>query len=211
MGSLERRTRDRDRTRRKILDAAREMFVRQGYEATTMRAIANEVEYTPTALYHHFENKDALLTEISTLDFRALAAAFLRIGRVADPLERLSRIGEAYVEFALSHPMQYQLMFMTRRPPELADQSGVARGDPGEDAYAFLRQTCAEAIATGRLRSEVTDPDMLAQMLWGAQHGIVSLRIAKEHDHWIPWRDVRVTARAAGDAIVRGLVRAPAD
>src|ERR1043166_6933096 len=94
------------------------MFVRQGYEATTMRAIANEVEYTPTALYHHFENKDALLTEISTLDFRALAAAFLRIGRVADPLERLGRIGEAYVEFALSHPMQYQLMFMTRRPPD---------------------------------------------------------------------------------------------
>jgi AcrR family transcriptional regulator len=187
------------------------MFVRQGYEATTMRAIANEVEYTPTALYHHFENKDALLTEISTLDFRALAAAFLRIGRVADPLERLSRIGEAYVEFALSHPMQYQLMFMTRRPPELADQSGVAHGDPGEDAYAFLRQTCAEAIATGRLRSEVTDPDMLAQMLWGAQHGIVSLRIAKEHDHWIPWHDVRATARAAGDALVRGLVRAPAD
>jgi AcrR family transcriptional regulator len=187
------------------------MFVRQGYEATTMRAIAREVEYTPTALYHHFENKDALLTEISTLDFRALAAAFLSIGRVADPLERLSRIGEAYVEFAVSHPMQYQLMFMTRRPPELADKSGVARGDPGEDAYAFLRQTCAEAIATGRLRPEVNDPDALAQMLWGAQHGIVSLRIAKEHDHWIPWRDVRATARAAGDAMVRGLLPATAD
>ena len=211
MGSKERRERDREHTRRKILDAAREMFVRLGYEATTMRAIAQEVEYTPTALYHHFENKEALLTEISTVDFRALAAAFLRIGRVADPLERLGKIGEAYVDFAVTHPMQYQLMFMTPRPPELADKSGVARGDPGEDAYAFLRQTCAEAIATGRLRPEIDDPDTLAQMLWGAQHGIVSLQIAKEHDHWIAWRDVRTTARTAGDALVRGLLRVAAD
>lgn len=211
MGSLERRARDREQTRRKILDAAREMFVRQGYEATTMRAIAREIEYTPTALYHHFENKEALLTEISTVDFRALAAAFLRIGRVADPLERLSRIGEAYVEFARAHPMQYQLMFMTPRPSKLAHKSGVIRGDPSEDAYAFLRQSCAEAVATGKLRPEIDDPDLLAQMLWGAQHGIVSLQIAKEHDDWIAWRDVRATARAAGGAMIRGLLRAPAD
>ena len=211
MGTLERRTRDRERTRGKILDAAREMFVRHGYEATTMRAIAREVEYTPTALYHHFESKEALLTQISALDFRALAEAFLRIGRVADPLERLDRICEAYVEFARAHPMQYQLMFMTRRPGGSDLKNAVAHGDPSEDAYAFLRQTCAEAIATGRLRPEVDDPDALAQMLWGAAHGIVSLQIVKHDDDWIAWRDVRATARAAGQAMVRGLLRAPAD
>lgn len=211
MGSVERRTREKEGTRRRILDAAREMFVRLGYEATTMRAIAQQVEYTPTAIYHHFENKDALLTELCAVDFRALAAAFLRIGRVADPVERLGRIREAYVEFAVEHPMQYQLMFMTRRPAIPAGETGLARGDPSEDAYAFLRQTCAEAIATGRLRPEINDPDAMAQMLWGSVHGIVSLRIAKEHDEWIAWRDVRTTARLAGEANVRGLLREPAN
>ena len=72
MGSMERRTRDREHTRAKILDAARRMFVRRGYEATTMRGIADEVEYTPTAIYHHFRNKEALLKELCAIDFRAI-------------------------------------------------------------------------------------------------------------------------------------------
>jgi len=208
MGSKERRTRERQDTRRMILDAARAMFVRRGYEGTTMRAIAQEVEYTPTAIYHHFRNKDALLTELCTMDFRALAEAFLRIGRVADPIERLRKIGEAYVEFAGAHPMQYQLMFMTRRPIPIAS-NGITRGDPSEDAYAFLRQACSDAINSGRLRPEVTDPDLLAQMMWSAKHGIVSLQIVKQHDDWIDWRDVRETARSIGEAIVRGLLKPP--
>jgi len=173
-----------------------------------MRAIAAEVEYTPTAIYHHFRNKDALLIELATIDFRSLAEAFLRIGRVPDPLERLQKICEAYVDFAHTHPMQYQLMFMTPRPAGMTTK-GITKGDPSEDAYAFVRQSCAEAIATGKLRPDVTDADMMAQMLWGAVHGIVSLQICKEHDDWINWRDVRTTARAAGDAMLRGLLRAP--
>src|SRR5919108_4631182 len=108
VGSRERRTREREETRERILDAARQMFVRKGYEATTMRAIADKIEYTPTAIYHHFRSKDALLTELASSDFRALAAAFQKIGRIEDPIERLVRVGDAYVSFALEHPMQYQ-------------------------------------------------------------------------------------------------------
>ena len=208
MGSLERRQRDRQETRRRILDAARDMFVQRGYEATTMRAIAQEVEYTPTAIYHHFRNKAALLNELSSIDFRSLAQTFLRIGRVEDPLQRLARIGEAYVDFAEAHPMQYQLMFMTLRPAVTLSNDG-SRGDPSEDAYAFLRQTCADAIATGRLRDEFDDPDLLAQMAWGALHGIVSLRIVKGQDDWIRWRDVHDTARASCHNLIRGILKSP--
>ncbi len=211
LASHERRERERSATRHKILDAARTLFVRQGYEATTMRAIAEEVEYTPTAIYHHFRNKNALLVELCGIDFRSLAQAFLRIGRVADPLERLARIGEAYVEFAQTHPMQYQLMFMTRRPEEFQGAEEVAKGDPSEDAYEMLRQTCAEAIASGRLRPEYNDPHSLAQMAWGTVHGIVSLQIVKDHDAWIHWRDVSQTARAACAALIRGMLREPQD
>jgi len=204
VGSQERRTRERAETRERILEAAREMFVQHGYEATTMRAIADRIEYTPTAIYHHFRSKEALLTELANLDFRSLAGAFQRIGRVADPLERLRLTGQAYVEFALKHPMQYQLMFMTRKPAGVADMH-KGRGDPGEDAYAFLRETCKAAVASGRLRSEFDDPEELAQIAWSSLHGLMALHIVR-HDHSvIEWRDPKRTAARMGEALIRGL------
>jgi len=205
MGSAERRKREIAETRQRILDAARDLFVENGYEATSMRAIAKRIEYTPTAIYHHFESKEALLTELCTQDFRSLAVAFQRIGRVEDPVERLERIGEAYVEFALEYPMHYQLMFMTVRPAPPTDQE--IHGDPSEDAYAFLRETLADAIARGRFRPEYDDPDQLAQIFWGALHGLISLQIAKGHDPWVNFQDVRATAGAAKAALLRGMLR----
>ena len=205
MGSRERRTRERAETRERILDAARRMFVRHGYEATTMRAIADEIEYTPTAIYHHFRNKDALLTELASSDFRALAAAFHKIGDIEDPIQRLSRLGDAYVDFALAHPMHYQLMFMTRKPGGVVGD-GVTHGDPSQDAYTVLRGACSAAIASGRLRSDITDADELAQMLWSSKHGLLSLRIVKEGGP-IPWRDARKTSRRIGETMIRGLLR----
>jgi AcrR family transcriptional regulator len=204
--SSERRTRERAETRERILEAAREMFVHHGYEATTMRAIADRIEYTPTAIYHHFHNKEALLTELANIDFRSLARAFQRIAMIEDPIERLMRTGQAYVDFALGHPMQYQLMFMTRKP--LVDaQMQKGRGDPSEDAYAFLRETCRAAIETGRLRPEYDDPDELAQISWSSLHGLMALHIV-QHDHpGIEWRDPRVTAQRMGQAVLRGLLR----
>ncbi len=97
-----------------------------------MRAIADKIDYTATAIYHHFRNKEELMLELATMDFRALAAAFGQIGRIEDPIERLRRVGEAYVDFALAHPMHYQLMFMTPHP--VMAVKGITRGDPGEEA-----------------------------------------------------------------------------
>jgi AcrR family transcriptional regulator len=212
VGSKERRERELGDTRRRILEAAREMFVQQGYEATTMRAIAQRIEYTATAIYHHFRDKEELLTELCTADFRSLAAAFQRIGRTEDPIERLRQIGDAYVDFALEHPMQYQLMFMTRQP--VMQVKDIVRGDPGQDAYAFLRDAWVDAIASGRLRPEYTDPEELAQMCWASVHGLLALHIIKHNPKqkggdWIEWRDARGTARRLSDAQMRGLLRDP--
>jgi AcrR family transcriptional regulator len=201
LASQERRSRERAETRQKILEAAREMFVQHGYEATTMRAIAEKIAYTPTAIYHHFENKEALLTELASMDFRSLAGTFQRIGRIEDPLDRLIRTGQAYVEFALEHPMQYQLMFMTRKPQEVRVHKG--KGDPSEDAYAFLRETCQAAIETGRLRPEFNDADELAQIAWSSLHGLMALHIAQHPD--IDWRNPTRTAARMCEVLIRGL------
>jgi len=205
MGSLERRSRERTDTRQRILDAAREMFVRHGYDATTMRAIAERIEYTPTAIYHHFKNKEALLAELCAADFRALAAAFQKIGRIEDPIERLRRSGRAYVQFGLDHPMQYQLMFMTQRPKEVDDQ--IPSDNPSESAYAFLQQTCADAIATGKVREDYRDANELALMAWSSLHGMLSLRIVMGDKDWIAWRDAKTTATRICDALLEGVLQ----
>ena len=64
MGTKERRERERRELRRKILDAARALFVEQGYDAVTMRKIAQAIEYSPTAIYLHFRDKKAVINAI---------------------------------------------------------------------------------------------------------------------------------------------------
>jgi AcrR family transcriptional regulator len=206
-GSSERRRREQLETRQRILDAARELFVAHGYEATSMRSIAQRIEYTPTAIYHHFESKEDLLSELCAQDFRALAAAFQRIGRVEDPVERLERIGAAYVAFAVENPMHYRLMFMTMRPAPRERDDLIKRGDPGEDAYAFLVETVREARDQGRFRPEYEDVNELAQMFWGSCHGIVALWIAKGRDPWVEFKDPKETSARIRAAVFRGMLR----
>lgn len=205
MGVLERRERERVETRQLILNAARELFVAEGQEAVSMRKVAERIEYSPTAIYHHFRDKQALIEELCLHDFRSLAAAFLSIGRVEDPVERIRRIGAAYVDFALEHPSQYRFMFMTPGI-EKAEQALEIKGNPQEDAYAFLRQAVSEAIADGRFAAAFRDPEMTSQMLWATMHGLVSLHIIHGHkDDWFEWRDARETARRMSQAMLTGM------
>jgi AcrR family transcriptional regulator len=203
MGTKERRERERQETRDRILDAAREMFVKDGVEAVTMRAIADKIEYTPTAIYHHFRDKDALLRELAEHDAGELARAFQRIGKIEDPIERLRRIGYAYLQFGLENPSHYRFLFMT---PSKERVGGSEKKKSSEASYGYLRQAVSGAIATGRLRPELTDPDQVSVMCWSIAHGVVSLTIVFQADQWIRWPDPSRTGEVAIDALLRGLV-----
>ncbi|MEP7001150.1 MAG: TetR/AcrR family transcriptional regulator [bacterium] len=203
MGTLERRARARDTIRTRILDAARDLFVQNGIEAVTMRAIAKRIEYTPTTIYHHFRDKHALLVDLCQRDMGSLVQAFQRIGRIEDPADRLRRLGMAYVDFAVDYPSHYRFIFMTPKPPLLTDEDTTA---VDENAYLILLATVRDGIAAGRYRPEFDDDQQLAQLAWGALHGIVSLQILKADEAWIDWRDVRETARAMIDLMMRGIL-----
>jgi AcrR family transcriptional regulator len=205
MGIVERREREKAEVRTKILDAARELFAKEGYEAVTMRRIADAIEYSPTAIYLYFPDKETLVRELCDEDFASLAKAFQKIAKEPDPLERLRKIGMAYVEFGVENPNHYRLMFMTPRAHE--DSKGIEKGNPEEDAYAFLVATVAEAIEKGRLRPELKDPHLVAQAAWAGVHGVISLHLAKENDPWVEWRPARKTAALVVDATIDGLAR----
>lgn len=207
--SLARRERQKAETRQAILDAARELFVAEGVEATTMRAIAGKIGYTPTAIYHHFRDKDALIVELCTADFGALGQAMYKIGRIEDPVERLRRMGMAYTDFAMDNPSHYRFMFMTPLQHSMVDAHGNNVKSPDEDAYGFLLQTVTEGIEQQRFRPELTDPIELAQIVWGGIHGVIALWYTHCSDPHITLRDPRSTVRTMCDNILRGMVRNP--
>src|SRR5215213_5161587 len=104
MGTLERRERERQDTRTRIMDAARDLFAREGYDAVSMRRIAEAIEYSPTAIYVHFRDKQDLLFQICQSDFVALAQGVVELQKVQDPIERVRRMGHAYIRFGVQHP-----------------------------------------------------------------------------------------------------------
>ncbi len=209
MGTIERREREKKVLRTKILDVARELFVAEGYEAVTMRKIAQAIEYSPTAIYLHFRDKKAVINAICDADFLKLAARFRKIAQLADPIERLRAAGLAYADFAMRHPNHYRLMFMTPHPPHLPEESVIEHGNRDQDAYAFVLWTAEEAIALGRLRSGLDDPQLVAQIVWSAVHGWVSLRMTKCNEPWVDWRPQKRSIEAVVDVTLRGILRTP--
>lgn len=207
--SKERREQERAVTRSKILDAAREMFAEKGVESTTMRAIADRIGYTATAIYYHFADKDALLRELCYCDFSELGQVIAQARFIEDPIARIRQTGLAYVDFGLRNPSQYKFMFMTQHDHEhviTPDTVSVGVSNPEESAYAFLQQSVADAIKAGRIRPELCEvPHQVSNLLWAAVHGVVSLHLTKSTDPWIEWDDPRALAEMMVDAAIRGI------
>ena len=208
MGIKERRAREKSETRDKILDAARDLFISEGYEGVSMRKVAEKIEYSPTAIYVHFADKKELFHQLCQEDFAKLADAFQSPAMPLNPIERLTFIGQTYVDFGMKYPNHYKLMFMTAHPPaELDEIDCETKGNPEVDAYAFLKFSVQQAIDAGCFREGFTDSELLSQTLWAAIHGVIALEIAKRNDPWVEWRPVSERTNLMLDAIMRGLLR----
>jgi AcrR family transcriptional regulator len=207
VGSADRRQRQKQSLRASILDAARELFVEHGYDAVTMRKIAEKIEYSPTAIYQYFTDKESLVQELCASDFLGLAESFGRLAAIGDPIERLRRMGEAYVQFARSNPNQYRFMFMVPHPHHTwhSQERQGDRGNPNRDAYTFLKWTCSQAIEQGRVRADLGDPDVAAQLVWGAMHGIIALQIAMADDEWVAWQPLEELCASMVETLIRGI------
>jgi len=214
VGVKERRERAKDATRQKILDAARELFARDGYEAVSMRRIADAIEYSPTAIYVYFKDKADLMKELCHLDFEAFTVQAQQFADVADPIQRIRLLAQSYIRFAAEHPNHFRLMFMTRLTPEMVEMDEDemkerGRGDPSRDCYAFLMQCVQEAIAQGLVREDLQhDPEMVAQILLAGGHGVASLQVTRlENEPWFTWKGADALGEATLLAVLRGVMR----
>jgi AcrR family transcriptional regulator len=183
MGVQERRAREKKELRQEILDAAREMFVRDGFENVSMRKIAEKIEYSPTTIYLYFQDKADLLDCLCEETFTKLVKKQSILDQsISDPLERLQKSLKSYVEFGLKHPNHYKVTFMMP-PPIDEPRRGVRSGELGKKAFAHLRDTLA--LCSQHRLLEIPDLEATAQTMWAAVHGLTSLLIAHPKFEWV--------------------------
>jgi AcrR family transcriptional regulator len=117
MSHIERRQKEKEEIKQRILDAARKIASKEGWHAVTIRKIADEIEYTPPIVYEHFENKEDLIREIVYNGFTMLSKEFSAARQSeSDPGKLLKMLSLIHWDFAFGNIELYQLMFSLEKP-----------------------------------------------------------------------------------------------
>lgn len=196
MGIKERQERDREAVRRGILDAARELFVSEGYRNVSIRKIAERIEYSPAAIYSYFPSKDDIFFALAEEGFRLLcddddaAAVEVELDRLP-PLERVRTVFWRLYEFSRRHPQYFELMFVDRSVPRISREY---------ERFAFAREMkrrivehIQATVDAGELPASV-DPVVASRLLsmgiFGAAMTRLSDRLGRDEDADALARDV---------------------
>lgn len=168
-------------TLQRITDAARALLASNDYASLSMRAIAAEAGITPGAIYRHFSGKRHLVDYVchATLEQFEVDVARAIAPHPPGSFARVIAQGAAYIRLAHDRPEHFKILFtpVQSRPVRLRDL-------PGEGGFRLLRQSVAEAMAAGNIRSG--DPDLAAFLLWSRVHGIVTLMMACDFTETLP-------------------------
>lgn len=161
-----------------ILAAAREIFVRDGYEAFTIRKLAEQIGFSPGNIYLYFKDKNEIFDCLVDQSFADLLAALPQPDdtKQEDPVKLLRRSLRIYVKFGLDHPNHYRFSFLWR-------PAAQPRPHKQRAAYESLLRKVRLCIEAKRLKT--SDADLAAQALWAAAHGITSLFIDRPGFPWV--------------------------
>jgi AcrR family transcriptional regulator len=158
--------------RRALLEASLSLVREGGVGALSLREAARKAGVSPAAPYHHFKSRTALLAAIAEQGFARMLAAMEAglAGAGVEPAARLEALGNAYVQFALSHPEHFRVMFL----PELSPHGEFPSLDAARrPTFELLIQHVAAMQAAGL--SPSADPRGLVFTAWAAVHGIAAL------------------------------------
>jgi AcrR family transcriptional regulator len=184
MGVKERRERQKGLLRQEILDAARDILVREGYEGLSMRKVAERIDYSPTAIYLHFKDRDELVFCVCEETMAGLVRELQEVAaKHSDPLVALKKGLRRYVDFGLQHPQHYLATFGIphRHDPE-KDARYQEPGTMGMQAFGFLPRLVGECVKQKKLAK--VDVHRASCALWAGIHGITSLLIVMPNFKW---------------------------
>ncbi|WP_067479095.1 TetR/AcrR family transcriptional regulator [Nocardia amamiensis] len=165
MTTQTRKERERAERKQRIVDTARELAEDQGWEAVTVRRLADRIEYSQPVLYSHFAGKSAIVSAVAEQGFAELTTVVRQAhAEATDDADRLRRVARAYLEFAAANPALYDAMFSMSTDLTF----GLEAPLPLREGFAAL-----EAM----FRPLVDDPDLGArtEVAWSTLHGLATL------------------------------------
>jgi len=201
MGIKERQGREREAIRRAILDAARDLFVRDGYQNVSIRKIAERIEYSPAAIYGYFPSKDDIFYALAEEGFRLLygdRASYTALDGLA-PLERIRAIFLRLYEYSCEHPQYFALMFVDRSVPRVSREY---------ERFAFAREIkdhliaqVRECITAGVFKADL-QPEVAFRLL---TMGILGVAVMRLSERLGPTEDADDLARDVLNITIAGL------
>jgi len=185
LGIAERKGRERAEREHRIVAAARVIAEREGWDAVTIRRLADEIEYSQPVLYSHFENRDAIVAAVAVEGFKEIAVALQKAATESSGRRNaLKNVAMAYLAFALSRPALYEAMFVLPTNLRFAEAGTRPELRAGFDALAaVVTPFCADVA-------------VVTETFWATLHGLAELE-----------RSGRIRPTARGERIAR-VVRA---
>lgn len=176
-----RRERERQELRGAILTAAREIAAREGWQAVTIRKVAEAVEYSPPMIYEYFPSKEAILTELLRLGFAEITTAMVAARAAAiTPDDALIAMARGYWQYAFANPELYQVMHGLGGVPF----GTTATPEEARTTFVTLRDSIRDILTADS--SSASSLNGLTDLFWGNLHGLVALtmtgRIAGGHE-----------------------------
>lgn len=189
-------------TRERVLDAARQIYLSEGLRSLSMRKVAADVGISATAIYRHFENKEAMLISLvaqgSHLFFQYLSRGLA--GKTAR--ERLELSGMAYLDFALDHPSYYRILFMSSQEDIGLERLCAESSESFAPTFQYLVDRVRDCMVEGVLAK--ADADATALTIWAGCHGFVSLYLANNLQ-MLSEEQLREIYRTSNSSLIRGL------
>ncbi len=158
--------------REALIAAALDLIATKGPAGFTFAEAARQAGVSPAAPYRHFRDREALLADVALRGFERFEATLTQAwddGR-GGPGAAMTRMGQAYLDFAAREPAQYSAMFesglVMSAHPKLSDAS--------ERAFGVLRLACERLVAHLPV-GQRPPAHMMALHIWSLSHGIASL------------------------------------
>jgi AcrR family transcriptional regulator len=199
MGIIERKERDKLEMRLMILETAKEVFIEEGFEKASIRAIAERIEYSPATIYLYFKDKNELFFAVHELGFDKLLLEMENaIEGITDPYEELRRRGYAYMKFAFENPEMYDLMFILNAPMDTLKEEET--WNSGHKCFMLLCETLQRGIEAKQLK--FSKVEVAAMSIWSFMHGMVSLRIRNRFKKFNEESDIELLMTASLEEMI---------
>lgn len=176
MSTKDRKAREKEELKSLILKNAQKLFVEKGIEQTTIRNIADSIEYSVGTVYLYFKDKNAILHALHTQGFTQMGKEFSVLHNVIHPMERLKAMGKVYINFALNNPDMYELMFTMKAPMQYLNDIDNEEWQEGKGTFLALKETIKDCLNQGYFKNHDLEP--LSFMIWSVVHGMCSLYIS---------------------------------